>query len=164
MATDILAALDTSIPSLHEGTTVPRITAACQLISACFHLSINSGMPNLFQRFLPCAALLLRSGAAGQQLVMQEVKSGGMAAEQLRATLTAQVWALDIWQLAVCCLTLPAGDAADSDVAAAVAQASAVAQTCAPPALLQQWLQCTLASMRLLQPPTWKPGGHDGQT
>lgn len=96
--------------------------------------------------FLPYATLLLRAGAAAQHFVARKVQHEPEPTVDLDVTLAAQVWTLHTWQLAACSRA--------SDAAARAAQ------DYAPPELLQDWLQCTLASLRLLQPR--KPGGQLG--
>lgn len=121
------------------------VSAVCELFSTCFYLCIAGGMPDtLLQRFLPSARLLLRSGAAAQQFA---VRRGATAAELLFSTLAAQAWALDAWQHALLIHDTPADSAT-------------AAQSSAPPALLHEWWQRTLASLQALEPLSRKPGGQ----
>ncbi|KAI7839143.1 hypothetical protein COHA_007146 [Chlorella ohadii] len=154
MAADRLAALDSSIPSsVNSRATVAQVSVACQLFNTCFLLCTDGSMPDMLGRFLPCATLLLRPGAAAQQYLVREVQHGAMQAGQLLVPVTAQLWAFYAWQHIACREPpAPTHTKSASDAAAAAGQAHA------PPALLQQWLQCTLASMRLLEPTSWKPG------
>lgn len=157
MAADCLAELSTSMqgPVTHQATEC-RVNAVGQLFSICFHLCIDGGMPEMLHRFLPCAALLLRCGAAAQRFVVQQVQRGSMASEQLVGTLAVQSWALDGWQLTACSLGASSVDEAASHAAASMAE------SCAPPALLHQWWHCTQASLQLAAPSAWKPGGCEG--
>ena len=159
MAAECLAELSASIQGpVTDLATEWRVNAVCQLFSTCFHLCIDGGMPDMLNRFLPFAALLLRCGAAAQRFVVQEVQRGSMAVEQVVGTLAAQSWALDSWQLIACMMGAPGDGRAASD-AAADANAASIAQSCAPPALLHQWWQCTLLSLQLAAPSAWQPGG-----
>ena len=159
MAAECLAELSASIQGpVTDLATEWRVNAVCQLFSTCFHLCIDGGMPDMLNRFLPCAAFLLRCGAAAQRFAAQEVQRGSMAVEQLLSSLAAQSWALESWQLMACVMRAPHDDDAASD-AAADAFAASIAQSCAPPALLHQWWQCTLLSLQLAAPSAWNPGG-----
>lgn len=133
-----------------------RVIAICNLISLYAHLCAGTsvGLLDMWQRFMPSATFLLRSGAAAQRFMLQEVQRGAAAPRWLSATVVAQLAALDMWQLTVCSLAGAASGAAASDAIAALVQA------CAPPTLLREWLQCTLTSLQLLEPPSWKPGGQ----
>ncbi|PRW59886.1 hypothetical protein C2E21_2006 [Chlorella sorokiniana] len=154
MAAALLGALNTSMQGpVSDLATARRVNAVCQLFSTCFHLCFDGGVSGMIERFLPCATLLLRCGAAAQSLLAREVQRGSVEADQLIPALTAQLWALDGWQLAAYALTPPA----DADEAAS-AEVVSIVESCAPAKQLHQWLQCTLVSLRLVAPAAWKPG------
>ncbi len=156
MAADCLHALRATMSSsVKDWPTAWRVHALCQLVSTYFDLC-TTGTPDMLEGFWPCPTLLLRCGAAAQRFVAQQVQHGAAMAQRLCSTLGVQVWALTARQLAASRLADCAQDTEASNAVAAVAQA------CAPPALLQKWLQCTLASVRLLKLPAWKPGGQLG--
>ena len=145
MAAEGLATLDAGRRgTVNDSATVLVITTACQLVTMYAH--ICSSMSRVPPDFLRCGEFLLRSGAAAQRFVMRQVQLGNMAAGELCSTLCAQVGAIDEWQAMAHATVLP-------DAAAILMPASA------PPALLHQWLQCTLDSLRQLGPPAWKLGG-----
>lgn len=147
MAAERLAALDASIAdNVSDEPTLKLVTVACLLISACAQLYGRSGVPEPHTRFPACAQFLLRCGGAAQQWAVQQVQRGAMRPDKLEHVVTIQVMALESWQLVVCTLLLNAS-------------AAAAAAACAPPALLHQWLHQTLASLRVLAPLSWKPGG-----
>jgi hypothetical protein len=142
-AAEQLSLLESNI----QGDTIDEATAqlvfaACQLIGTCTRIACNARVP---ERFLSCARFLLRCGAATQQCVVRQVHCGDKDEEDLFDVLLAQVWALDLWQTLVDSLL----DAPDP---------AAVAEQCAPPVLLLQWLQHTLCSLQLIAPTSWRPG------
>lgn len=145
LAADRLLQLSGSVHgSVSDHATALLVTAACQFAQLCALVCGRTGVPQPLPRFLSCAQLLLRSGAAAQQFIAQGVQRGTLPSGVLYNALSAQVWALEAWQLLIC--GLPDG----ADMAAA-------AEACAPPALLRQWVQQCIASLRLLEP-SWKPG------
>ncbi len=158
MAAERLTALNISIPGpVDSMATERRARAVCLLISACLNISHNGGMLDQLPPFLPFSEVLLHCGAAAQQFMAQQLLYGRVTPKQLGLTLAAQVWPMDTWQHLACCLADAALDMTANGDGAALMQA------CAPLALLQTWLQRTLASLRLLAPPSWKPGGLAGK-
>ena len=150
MAAECLAGLDSSMPSsVNDEAPFWQVNAACQLITTCFRLCAHGSSPDMEERFWPFLKHVLRSGAPAQQFAVQQVQHGAAAAQLLCVSLAAETWALEAWQLSLLGRSMAAGDAA-----------TAVAQAHAPPALLLEWLRCTMASLRLLEQPSWKPGGQ----
>lgn len=134
-----LAALDAGLQdSVIDAAAVWLVTAACKLISICARTCGDVGVPASQPHILATVQLVLHHGAAAQLHAAQDRTSIGL----LHDTVAAQAWALDAWQV--------------------LSMASSV-KGCAPPELLLQWLQQTLKSVRLLEPPSWKPGGRVGK-
>ena len=146
MAADRIAALEGSLNAVAEDATEQLVLAGCQFIGICASACATPPVQPTPRFLASCAQFLLRCGAAVQRFAVDEMQQGNMDAAHLSLALTVQFFALDVWQQACSLVDTP--------------DPAAVAEACAPPALLRRWLQQTLASLQALEPPSWRPGGQ----
>ena len=129
-----------------DSRTARLVTVACRLFGLCADACSWAHELDPPPRFPSSVQFLLSSSVAVQQHLL-EARSEGLASDNdIASILGVQATALDSWLLLVTQLQSPGS-------------LSALAEECAPPALLHTWLCQTVHSVRTLEPPSWEPGG-----
>lgn len=146
MAAATLAALDSSLQRrVTDQATEAVISAGCYIVMACIRAMCVTGLPVPSSQVLSCARFVLHSGAAAQHYMRAAFAEGQASATDVAGGVGSHAMALDCWlQLAGSLSAHPSS--------------AALAEQCAPPALLHRWLWEMLASLCALEQPSWKPG------
>ena len=146
-----LAALDSSLQGrVADQAAEAVISAGCFIVGACIRAMCSTGPPVPPSQGLSCACFVLHSGAAAQRYMRAAFADGQASATDVADCMGSQIIALDSWLRLVG--SLPAHPST-----------AALAEQCAPPALLHLWVRETEASLHALEQPSWKPGASPAQ-